>query len=350
MGCVNRGYGFDCPNFESAPDDGGGIAGWKVPGYGMDIGVFTSDFKVRRNEFYRTAKYGLSFKNGDATSCHGLLTGHEVAYNDLHDLGYLGIFHYGSTGARVHHNSIDGTTTFDEPQSANGQFNSFGMSLGGLCSDDNEFTDNVIRNVAGLAISWDGVSETVECDGSGCTPVTAVGNTIRDTTIDGTCLEKDTAPGATSVYLNGSIHLHNSAGGSLSLIDNTLTNSQCRFVISAYGPNPGIEPLDARISGGSYESGPNAATVAEAESNFYCGALHAHGSNRKIVVGDDTSIANASDEIPKACVGYGATLVIDDVPDDPFADGLYTNPEDVGGAGGPVTIVECSQTSHPDCD
>jgi len=68
-------------------------------------------------------------------------------------------------------------------------------------------------------------------------------------------------------------------------------------------------------------------------------------------VRDDTSIANVTTKaIPKACVGYGATMVIDDVPYDPFADGPYTNPEDVGGPGGPATIVECSQTSHPDCD
>jgi Right handed beta helix region len=353
MGCVNRGYGFDCPSFDAAPDESL-LPGYKTTGYGMNIGSFTSQFQVRRNEFYRTGKYGLSFNSG-AGVCTGRLEDHEASYNDLHHLGGVGIFNHGTAGARIHHNTIDGTALWNEPPSLNGAENTFGVSLGGECSDGNEFSDNVITNMAGLAIHWNGTPEMVECTPSGCTPVTELGNVIRDTDIDGTCLEKDATPGAPGSYGLGSIHTANSAAGTLSLIDNTLINSGCSFTISAYGQHHFVQPLSLEVAGGSYESGPNAPMLSEG-SALYCGAMHAHGSNRKIVVGDDTSIVNATtDTIPKACIGYDATFVIDDEAEDegegdPFADGDYTD-VNIDGTG---TVIECSDPDpeiedHPDC-
>ena len=126
---------------------------------------------------------------------HRTLEDHETSYNDFHDLGALGIFNHGSAGARIHDNTIDGTTLCNEPESLNGVENTFGMSLGGYCSDGNEYSDNTITNMAGIAISWDASPETVQCNPSGCTPVSEDVNVIQNTTISGTCLEKDAAPG-----------------------------------------------------------------------------------------------------------------------------------------------------------
>jgi hypothetical protein len=258
----------------------------------------------------------------------------------------VGIFNHGSAGALIHHNTIDGTTLFNEPESLNVYFNTFGMSLGGYCSDDNEYSDNTITNMAVVAIYWDASPETVECTSSGCTPVSEDVNVIENTTIDGTCLENDATPDTLSRYAYGSIQTGSLGAGTLSLINDTLTNSQCGSTISAYGQAAATKPLAIEVTGGSYESGENAAMLTE--EGFYCGAMHAHGSNRKIVLRDDTSIANVStDTIPKACIGYDATIVIDDDPDDPFADGPYTGVYKTDGTG---TIIECNESpSHPDC-
>jgi hypothetical protein len=254
-------------------------------------------------------------------------------------VGHLGLFQHGARGSRVHHNTIERTTVWNEPESQNGSFNTFAMGLGGFCADDNEFSDNTIIDAAGIAIHWNGATETVECGAGGCTPVAAVGNTIRDTTIAGTCLEKDTS-GTANVFGYGSIHTTSGAGGTLYLEDNTLGGSECRFAISAYGQLPGVEPLDLRVSGGSYASGPNAAN--ELEDPFYCGALHAHG-NRKIVLGDDVTITNEGDVVPKACLALGATLV---VHGDPFASGGFSEFRAVP----PATVVECDQDpENPEC-
>jgi hypothetical protein len=177
--------------------------------------------------------------------------------------------------------------------------------------------------------------------------------------IDGTCLSKLTKPEplepappeypGVERYTGGSFHVAKEGGGSLHLIDNELTGSQCRYAISAYGANAWISPLDLRIIGGSYANGPNVAT--HALGGFYSGALHVHGASRKFVVSDETSITNSTAlTIPKASVGYGATLVIDDDDANPFADGPYSSAVDVGGGGLTATIVECGTTSHPDCD
>ena len=82
------------------------------------------------------------------------------------------------------------------------------------------------------------------------------------------------------------------------------------------------------------------------EEPFYCGAVHVHGSNRKIVLRDDTSIANSSTSpVPKACIGYDATIVIDDDPEDPFATGTSRTSYKTDGTG---TIIECSEIpDHP---
>lgn len=356
MGCMNRGYGFDCPYMDGAPDQAGAATppGYKTDGYGLNLYHYTSNFKVRRNEFYRTAKYGLSIKN-DARSCNGLATDHEVSFNHLHHLGFTGIFNHGTIGSRIHHNIIANTTVYGQPDEQNPAFDTFGMSLGGYCSDDNEFHDNWIADMAGTAVYWNGTPETVECDGSCPPPLTSVGNTIRDNVINGACTEKDaTDPSDTHTYGMAAIHFHAGAGGLVSLTNNTLTDSECRFAISAVASVPGTEPLDVRISRGSYEIGPNIAALtlppptADAHPS-YCGAVHAYGSDRKIVVGNDTSIVNdAAITVPKACVFDGATIVIDDdaAEADPFADALDDDPH-VGNFG---TIVECSQDEHADCD
>jgi hypothetical protein len=103
---------------------------------------------------------------------------------------------------------------------------------------------------------------------------------------------------------------------------------------------PGIEPLNLRISGGSYQSGDNASD-AGFYSGFYDGALHAHGVGRKIVVLENTSIQNNPPltAIPKGSAALGATIVIRDAnPATPF-DGLFDDPNNVGGTG---TVIECS--------
>jgi hypothetical protein len=352
-GCVNRGYGFDCPNFADAPDEAGSLVGWKTPGNGMTADLFTSDFVVRRNEVYRTAKYGLSFKNGPAESCNGLLSGHQVVGNYLHDLGTHGIFSNG-TDSLIHDNAIQGTTTFGEPTSFNGAFNNFGMQLGGFCDDGNVISDNHIVDVAGLAIMWDGDTQTKVCTGS-CMLDTEEGNTISGNTIEGACVEKDVSPGTTA-YKTGAIHLFSGAGGKLSFTNNTLTNPDpeepgCRFAFQAVGPKKGIQPLEATISGGSYEIGTGAATAAEAENGFHCGALQVHGQAtrglRKLIVRGDTSITSTdTTSIPKACIGENSKLVVDDDSDDPFAPSpeSFASPVNLGG-----TIVECSAEPEP-CD
>ena len=344
VGCVNRGYGFDCPRFDQALDSGSGLSGFKMASVGLAIGSFTEKFKVRRNEFFRTAKYALSFKNDTALSCHGLMKDHEVYDNDLYDLGGVGIYAHGTAGAWFHHNTIDGTTTFGEPDALNPSFDAFSLSLGGLCSHDNVYADNVIKHSAGLAIMWTGAPEMVDdCGGGGCR-----GPTFRNNLIEGTCLEKyaaPPAPGKPAPYTFGSIHFHGGASGTVSLENNTLTDSRCRHALSAFGPVSGaVGALDVRISQETYESGPNSASSAQ--DGFYCGPLHAHGSNRKIVVGDATHIDNLSGKtLPKACIGFGATTV-DHTSGALFGVGPYEEPH-ITNYG---TVVECSSMpSHPDC-
>jgi hypothetical protein len=73
-----------------------------------------------------------------------------------------------------------------------------------------------------------------------------------------------------------------------------------------------------------------------------------YGDNRKVVIGDDVSITNPNllPSIPKACLGYGASLVVDDVPAPGPFDASFSGYQTSGGA----TVVECSaQPSHPDC-
>jgi hypothetical protein len=366
VGCVNRGYGYDCPNFASAADvEVGGVVpipGFKTFGIGLHVGEYTADFQVRRNQAYRTTKYALSFKNASAIDCNGLLRNHEVSENVLHDVGGVGIFNHGTVGARIHDNTISNTTTWDErtswgtppaPPVTNVHDGPYGMSLGGYCSDDNRFYDNEIFDVAGPAILWHGDTQTVVCSGNDCDPVlTPVGNTIAGNTIDGTCQEKVVTAGTTNEYGGGSINIGHAAGGTLHLTDNTLIGSECRFVAAAVGASTGISPLDVRISGGSYESGPNIAT--QAQGGFYSGPLHVHGHNRKFVIGGDTEIKNTTaSTVPEVTVGYGATLVIDDRTTNPFvsAPGAYSSAIDVGGGSVAATLVSCYDTpSHPDCD
>jgi hypothetical protein len=330
MGCVNRGYGFDCPYLESAPDVGGGgpgiIPGSKVPGFGAYIEGFTSDFQVRRNEIYRTTKYALGFKNGDAASnCSSLVENHDAFDNYIHDVGGTGIFNHGSRGARIHHNEIDGTTVWNEPPSMNGVFNTTGIDLGGFCSDDNEYYDNTISRTAGFAFKFDAVAESVDCVNGVCTPNPLVGNTIRDNTISDSCAEKDAAPGSNYGY--GAIHTGNIATGILNLVDNTLTANDCRSPISVYqNLNAKVDALDVRVSGGIYESGNNGATNAQDWPG--CGAVQVQGTNRKLVMSDETRIPNVDleirNEIPKACVLNGGTLVIDDTGGDELLPGNWS--------------------------
>jgi hypothetical protein len=347
VGCVNRGFGYDCPKLEAAPDVLG-FSGFKTFGIGLNVFQGTSDFKVRRNTVYRVTKYGLSFKNGDATNCDMLLRNHEVAYNDLRDVGTAGILSVGTVGARIHHNTISGTTTWNAPPSKNGDLGPFGMFLGGYCSDDNEISDNVINDSGGIGILWNGSTRTVACSSPGdCAPLPAIGNTIRNTTIDGTCLEKVTGPEAPNAAIYGSILVHMDAAGPLYLIDDTLTNSRCRHAVNVFGPrNASVGPLELRVIGGSYESGPHAAA---ADQSFYCGAVHAYGANRRVVIEGGASISNPTGlaNIPKACHGYGATFVVDDVPSDPFAAGRFA---DFGPSNGGSRVTECSaHRDHPEC-
>ena len=240
------------------------------------------------------------------------------------------------------------TTTWNEPQSMNSFEGPFGMSLGGFCSDDNEFYDNRVTDSAGMGIYWNGSADTVECTAPGvCTLVTAVGNTIRNNDVEGTCLEKDTAPGSTNTFMWGSYSASIDAAGPLYLIDNTLTNSQCRFSILSWGPrDASTGDLKMVVEGGSYESGPNAAT--EAEDGFYCGAVHVHGDNEKVVIRDDVHITNERGvAVPEASVGYTATLVIDDVPTPPFAPGEFSAP--VSGDLGSQAIHCSVPPGDPDC-
>ena len=326
IGCVNRGYGYDCPFLEAAADAMDVLPGFKTFGIGLNIMEGTSDFQVRRNEVYRATKYGLSFKNGNASDCNNLLKNHEVSYNRVRDIGAVGIFNHGTVGARIHHNTIGRTTTWNEPQVMNSYQGPFGMSLGGYCSDNNVFSYNTITDSGGMGIYWNGSAVKVACSApNSCAPVVAAGNTISNNTVDGTCLEKDTAPGTTNAFVWGSFSSSMDAAGPLLLKDNTLTDSQCRFALSAWGPrDPSVGNLDLEVVGGSYESGPNAAT--QAEGGFYCGAINVYGRNQKFVLGDGVRITNTSNVVPKASVAYGATLVIDDAPNDPFAPGQFSDP------------------------
>ena len=168
---------------------------------------------------------------------------------------------------------------------------------------------------------------------------------IRDSTIEGVCLEKDTAP-PSGTFTYAAIQTGHSASGTLLLQDNILTDSQCRFPIAVFGQNAWIEPFELRVEGGSYESGVNAATAAQ--NSFYCGAIHAHGDNREIVIGDDVEFTNPDglSSIPKACLLYGAKVIVDGAPD-PFAPGPFSAP--VQGHLG-SEFIDCSLTpTHPDC-
>jgi hypothetical protein len=320
----------------------------------LNVGEYTSDFEVQHNEVYRVTKYGMGFKAGNGSNCNGLLRNHEIAYNNIHDVA-IAFFNSGSVGARVHQNTIHDTTLWNEPASMNNYNDSFAMWLGGYCSDDNDYYDNSIQDVAGMAIFWNGSTQTVTCDASGsCASMAEVGNTIRNTTIDGTCLEKETSPTASSVYGWGSISSTPYSDGSLFLTDNTLTNSRCATSILAVGKNlfygtgaAWVGPLDMTLTGGSYESGPNAFTPAQ--NPTYCGAISALGVNQRIVLDDGVVVNNAGPIVPKACITQGTTLVVDDLPNDPFASGGFS---DYSTAGGDGTVIECSADappSEPEC-
>jgi hypothetical protein len=349
LGCVNRGFGYDCPNFDAPDAVNNGVVtleGFKTYGNGILVAQYTSDFQVRRNKFQRATKYGLSFA-GEHPSCNGLARNHEAADNDIRDMGAVGLFAYGVAGSRIHDNTISKTTVWKAPPEQNPSPTSYGMSLGGYCTDDNEFSNNTLTDLAGIGIAWNADSW---CSGSNCDNPTPVGNTLDHNTIDGTCLEKPAAPGATSPHLFGSIHFGNGAGGKVHLSENTLTDSQCRVAVSVHGEFEWISPFELRISGGSYESGPNAAT--QLQDGFVCGAIHQHSSDdpdadQTIVVAEDTSIVNTLlTSIPKACVGYYGKLVIRDAyPATPF-DGLYSAPVNVGGSN--ATLIQCSDyDGHP---
>src|SRR5262249_690797 len=142
-------------------------AGFKTYGIGVHVGEYTADFKVRRNETYRTTKYGLSFDNQKGT-CNGLGKGHVASDNQIHDIGAVGIFNYGSREAWIHDNTIRRTTTWNSPPELNGDQGPWGMSLGGACSDDNEFSGNQIFDSGGIGIFWNGATESVHCTTQGC--------------------------------------------------------------------------------------------------------------------------------------------------------------------------------------
>jgi hypothetical protein len=117
-------------------------------------------------------------------------------------------------------------------------------------------------------------------------------------------------------------------------------------VLNAAEQSTWAKPLDLRVEGGNYECGETAAS--ELDDPFWCGAMHAWGSNRKIVVKDDASITNAGATVPKACVANGSTFVLDNVPSDPFSTG-FSAPH-VHTSGG--TVIECNAPgngSNPDC-
>ena len=358
VGCVNRGFGYDCPLF-SAAADAAVPEGFKTFGIGLNVNAYTADFQVRRNTVQRVTKYALCFDNAKNT-CNGVLRNHEVSENDVRDIGAVGIFNHGTVGARIHDNTIENTTTWDDPPAENGNLGPFGMSLGGYCSDDNEFYDNDILDSGGIGILWNGSSDTMVCSSPGtCALATPVGNKIYGNVLDGVCTERDTTVAASPTFGYGSIISHLDSAGTLLLEDNELTDSRCRHSIQALGPRDAfVGPFELRVAGtsgigSSYESGPNVTT--RAVGGFYCGAVHVYGPNRKLVIedGDHNSFVNADDatpkvDVPMACAGHGATLVVDDTPNPYDAD--FTAPEDVGSSYGPTTVVQCSVTSHPDCD
>ena len=152
--------------------------------------------------------------------------------------------------------------------------------------------------------------------------------------MDGTCVEKETAPGAPETYPYGSIQFFKRAGGPIELVNNTLMNSGCRYAISVFGG----EPLHAEASSGSYESGPSAAT--EAQDGFFCGAVHVHGDGRRLDLVDGVTFSNAGDPgVPKACVQLNGLLVVDDTLGDPFGPaGQFA--DYVEGSGGTVFLPE----------
>jgi hypothetical protein len=348
MGCVNRGFGFDCPLFATASDLNA-IEGFKTFGIGLTVSGFVEDLKVRRNQVYRVTKYGLAF-DSHKNSCNGLTRNHEVVNNLVYDAGGVGIYNHGSVGARIDTNLVLRTRSWDPPISLNSSGNPYAMYIGGYCSDDNEFTWNTVYDSGASAIVWHGTPETVECNGSSCAPLTAVGNTISNNTIGSTCMDKVTAPGVLPVsdtYNHGSFHFGWGAAGTMHMENNALTGSHCRYAISADPQPASIGPLDLRIAGGSYESGPNAATAAQDSPR--CGAVYATGSNRKIVIDDDVTFLNEdTDAIPKACIQNLAELVIDDSDADPFDAGStsvdFASPVNVSGSG---ILVECDNKPDP---
>ena len=341
IGCVNSGFGLDCPYMEESPEQP--PSPWQTPGYGITIATHTYDFHLRDNDIARTTKYGIQL-SGARTGCRGYPIGHQTYRNDLRELGHIGIFQTGITGSRVYDNTIDDTSLWDN-QVPPATFDSFGMSLLGLCADDNQFYDNTITNMAATGILFSKTPERVACDGTGCTPIAPVGNLIRDNVIDGTCQEKPVAAGA-PFWPFGAITIHRETEGPTTFRDNTVVNNGCRYPISAgfdaphgYGGTP-----HAVFEGGVYEVGAGALTSAE--DSFYCGAVQVWGADRHIVLRDDVTITNIGNPaVDKACVRIGGILVVDDVPTDPFG-GSSFGPFHASGS----TVVECSaQPTHPDC-
>ncbi|MEM7409943.1 MAG: right-handed parallel beta-helix repeat-containing protein [Myxococcota bacterium] len=334
VGCWNGGDGFDCPYMDTAPNFG--PPGVKCTSFGMTAGDYTREFVIRDNVFERANKYGIQLKNGPASSCNGLLYDHQITGNTFRDLGHQGIFAVGVRGARIQDNHVEGTVVWPliEPSGNN---NTYGINLGGFCSDDNEVSGNTLTQLAGLAIGVNTDTETYDCSTGSCSLAPEIGNTIEGNTISGTCLQKNTASGTPSVYELGSIHFFSLAHGLVRLVDNVMTQSGCRFTLSVFGGRP----MRAEVSGGSYESGPNAATAAQ--ESFYAGALHVHGTGRRLDVLPGVDFTNAGDPaVPKASAQLSGRVVVDDIASDPFAPGPFGTA--LEGSGGLVVFLPAPAT------
>jgi len=338
-GCWNGGDGFDCPYMDTAIDRGVGT-GVKCSGYGLTVGAFTRAFVIRGNAFQRSNKYGLTLKNGSGSSCDGLLYDHRVVDNEFRNLGHQGIFAAGVRRVRIEGNRIDGTRVWPEiePSVYN---NTYGIHLGGLCSDDNDVEGNTFTRTAGLAIGISTVPTTDDCSPAGCVRLPAAGNRISNNVIDETCVLKDTTIGPAPSYGLGSIHFHRQAEGLVQLVSNTLANSGCRFALSTFGGSP----LRVEVIGGRYESGVNAATSAQ--DSFYNGAVHVQGANHRVdLLGGVRFVNTGNPLVPKASVQRDGTLYVDDTEMDPFApEGQFA--DYVEAQGGRVVAPESDAPSNP---
>ena len=241
-----------CPNLVSTVPIIPGSDAYRSEGFGITVGEYSSDITVRNNELTRVTKYSIGFKAGN-NGATGIIEGIDIHDNHVFDSGNRGVWLAGVDGGNVDNNVIEDSHSFATSTSF-ASTDTAGITATGPILNVT-FDGNVIRNVAGAAISYDGEG---------------AGNTIQNTVIEGSCTLRNptTCQSDGNCYDNPDIGFGPIASGDVALIDNSVTDSLC-YQSLAIAPG---NDLDVTADGGLYESGPN----AQEEQPFVGGELNAY--------------------------------------------------------------------------